>query len=159
MVNPSGDCHRVFVYGSLMRGQANHHWLKGATFLGRARLHGGELYDLGAYPMAILRSGSSDVIHGEVFEIDADGLRRLDILEEYPNDYDRRVCPLSDGTQAWVYVGREELVAGCRRVDHGDWASMSVMARALPAPRTSLEPMAGDALPMDQNAIDQHPPN
>lgn len=128
MADPIGPCNRVFVYGSLKRGQTNHHWLKGATFVGRARLHGAELYSLGAYPMALLRSGSSDLIHGEVFEIDADGLSQLDILEEYPNDYDRQVLSLSDGSQAWVYVGHEELVAGCDRVEYGDWASTPVFS-------------------------------
>ncbi|QPN66292.1 gamma-glutamylcyclotransferase [Synechococcus sp. CBW1006] len=59
--------NHVFIYGSLKRGQSNHHWLRGALFLGRHRLAGDRLYSLGGYPMAVLEDHSSAVIHGEVF--------------------------------------------------------------------------------------------
>ena len=43
----------VFVYGTLMRGMANHRHLAGAPCLGTAELAGFALYDLGPFPMAI----------------------------------------------------------------------------------------------------------
>lgn len=120
--------NRVFVYGSLKRGQSNHHWLNGAIYAGRARLLGAELYSLGSYPMAVLRRGSTQVIHGEVFEVDAEGLDQLDVLEGYPGFYDRQILKLSDGSQAWVYLGRDALVEGRNLVEFGDWASTPVFS-------------------------------
>lgn len=128
MAHPITQSNRVFVYGSLNRGQSNHHWLHRASFVGRARLHGGELYSLGSYPMAILRQGSSGVIHGEVFEVDAEGLDQLDILEGCPGYYDRQLLSLSDGSEGWVFLGNEELVAGRSQVEFGDWASTPVFS-------------------------------
>ena len=43
----------VFVYGSLKRGQSNHHLLAATTFQGEARAPGLVLHDLGPFPMAI----------------------------------------------------------------------------------------------------------
>jgi len=43
----------VFVYGSLKRGQSNHHWLTAASFQGEAQAPGLVLHDLGPFPMAI----------------------------------------------------------------------------------------------------------
>ena len=118
--------HLVFVYGTLKRGQANHGVLDGADCLGRVRLHGAALFDQGAFPMAVLTPGHPDVIHGELYRADDAGLARLDHLEGYPHLYDRqRVC-LSNGQQAWVYVGRPEQVAGCRPVPYGDWRATPV---------------------------------
>jgi len=49
----------VFVYGSLKRGQANHHLLSTARFEGEARAGGLVLHDLGPFPMAIAADQSS----------------------------------------------------------------------------------------------------
>lgn len=118
--------HQVFVYGTLKRGQSNHHALGGADFLGRARLHGAAVHDLGRYPMAVLTPGRPGVIHGELYQVDAASLARLDQLEGYPHLYDRqRVC-LSNGREAWIYVGSPEQVEGCGPVPYGDWGSTPV---------------------------------
>ena len=37
----------VFVYGTLRRGEHNHHWLEGCRWLGEAELPGAVLHDLG----------------------------------------------------------------------------------------------------------------
>lgn len=70
--SPSG--HFVVVYGTLKRGHSNHHWLAGATFLGRRLLSGGRLHDLGPYPMAVLSRDPQAVIHGELFAVTEEGL-------------------------------------------------------------------------------------
>lgn len=128
MTHPINQSNRVFVYGSLKRGEPNHQWLYGAIFAGRARLLSAELYSLTSYPMAVLRPGSPQVIHGEVFVIDAEGLDRLDLLEGYPNYYDRQILNLSDGTMAWVYLGRDAVVEGHELVEFGDWASTPIFS-------------------------------
>jgi gamma-glutamylcyclotransferase (GGCT)/AIG2-like uncharacterized protein YtfP len=108
----------VFVYGTLKRGEKNHHWLKGASWQGDAELHGVVLHDLGPFPMAVMGAGR---INGEVYAVEGQGLGRLDMLEGYPRLYDRQVLPLSDGRKAWVYLGRPRQVRHAPVVADGTW--------------------------------------
>jgi gamma-glutamylcyclotransferase (GGCT)/AIG2-like uncharacterized protein YtfP len=120
------DCERaqlLFVYGTLKRGGSNHHWLQGAGWRGRARLAGHRLHNLGDYPMAVPGRG---VVHGEVYAVDDAALARLDRLEDVPNEYQRRICPLEDGRQGWVYFGTASQVRGLPRVPYADWQSIPV---------------------------------
>lgn len=123
----SSSVHLVFVYGTLKRGHANHHWLTGATFLGRRLLSGGRLHDLGPYPMAVLSPDQQEVIHGELFAVTDVGLARLDELEGYPSFYDRSLQRLSTGETAWVYHGLPEQVADAPAVALGDWSTTPVL--------------------------------
>jgi len=110
--------HRVFVYGTLLRGDVNHYLLDGAEFLGPHRtVPCFTLHLLGAYPG--LARGGSTAVHGEVYQVDGAGLRRLDRLEDYPRLYDRRPIPTPYG-RAWVYVYRGSL-EGRPLIPSGDW--------------------------------------
>jgi gamma-glutamylcyclotransferase (GGCT)/AIG2-like uncharacterized protein YtfP len=113
----------MFVYGTLKRGQDNHHWLRGARFQGRRRLVGGRLHDLGPYPMAVRGTG---VIHGEVYAVSDDDLERLDGLEDVPSLYQRHRLPLDDGSLAWTYLGRPEQVRDLPLVPFADWDTTPV---------------------------------
>ncbi|HYN79683.1 MAG TPA: gamma-glutamylcyclotransferase family protein [Lamprocystis sp. (in: g-proteobacteria)] len=110
--------HRVFVYGTLLRGEVNHHLLAGARFLGPHRTDPCFcLLRVGAYP-GVVRAGG-DAIRGEVFQVDTAGLRRLDRLEEYPRLYDRQLI-LTPYGRAWIYLYRGPRAD--RPVIHrGDW--------------------------------------
>jgi hypothetical protein len=108
----------MFVYGTLKRGHGNHHWLAGAPFLGEAELPDVVLHDLGPFPMAVIGEG---LVRGEVYAIDAAVLVRLDRLEGFPRLYDRQLLSLSDGRQAWVYLGRPRQVRRAPQVDGGSW--------------------------------------
>jgi gamma-glutamylcyclotransferase (GGCT)/AIG2-like uncharacterized protein YtfP len=119
---------RVAVYGTLKRGESNHHWLAGAPFLGRTRIPGLELYNLGEYPMAVPSVDPRARIHAELYRVDGEGLARLDVLEDYPHLYGRRQLPVADGQPAWVYTGRPEQVRGCRRVPFNDWGATPVFS-------------------------------
>ena len=116
----SSPAQLLFVYGTLKRGGSNQHWLEGACWRGRARLARHNLHSLGDYPMAVPGRG---VVHGEVYAVDDAVLERLDRLEDVPNEYQRRICGLEDGRQAWVYFGRCSQVQGLPRVPYGDWQS------------------------------------
>tara|TARA_B100000614_G_scaffold258512_1_gene280976 strand:- start:120560 stop:120910 length:351 start_codon:yes stop_codon:yes gene_type:complete len=108
---------RVFVYGTLLAGESNHGWLKGARYLGawttppRYRL-----VDTGPYP--VLATGGRTAVRGEVYAIDRLILDRLDVLEAYPADYGRTLIPTHWG-RAWVYL-RRRAPAG-RPLHRGDW--------------------------------------
>jgi gamma-glutamylcyclotransferase (GGCT)/AIG2-like uncharacterized protein YtfP len=110
--------HRVFVYGTLLSGEVNHHLLAGALLLGSHRTAPCfTLVDLGAYP-GLARGGTTAVL-GEIYQIDAMGLRRLDALEDYPRLYDRRLIPSPFGS-TWVYLYRGERL-GRAVIQGGDW--------------------------------------
>lgn len=87
----SSALHRVFIYGSLMRGFGNHRTLATngeARFLGTARSSAEyTMIDLGSFP-AVLEGGNT-VIHGEVWEVDDACLAALDRLEGHPDFYCR----------------------------------------------------------------------
>jgi gamma-glutamylcyclotransferase (GGCT)/AIG2-like uncharacterized protein YtfP len=117
----------VAVYGTLKRGQANHHWLAGARFLGRCLLRGLTLHNLGPYPMAVPASDQEPVVHAELYGLPPGGLERLDQLEDYPQEYDRRLWLLDDGRRAWVYVGPPEQVQGCAVMSTGTWGSTPLL--------------------------------
>ena len=87
---------RIFVYGTLKRGHSNHDCLRGQQFIAgavtqpRYRLH-----DLGGYPGMVLDERDGISIHGEVWEIDAACLERLDELEDTAGgEYAREAVPL-----------------------------------------------------------------
>lgn len=88
---------RVFVYGTLKRGEPNHHWLtkkengqsrflgKGTTTV-RFPLVVGTRYNI---PFLLARPGQGKHIQGEIYEVDQAMFGKLDQLEDYPNYYDR----------------------------------------------------------------------
>lgn len=99
---PAGT-RRVFVYGTLMRGERLDHFLASSVFLGHAiSKPQWTLVTLGAFP-AILESGST-AIWGEVYAVDDETLERLDRVEGHPHFYRRSPLTLSDGTAVEAYV-------------------------------------------------------
>lgn len=98
--------HNVFVYGTLMRGEANHeYYLTDESFKGNASASGFEMYDIGAFPGIVPGDG---VIPGEIYEVDDETLQRLDYLEGEGSLYIRESVPviMSTGEEdfALIYV-------------------------------------------------------
>lgn len=125
--------HRVFVYGTLLRGEVNHHLLAGAACLGAHRTAPVfSLYNLGTYPGLI--GGGSSAVSGEVYHIDGAILRRLDALEDYPRLYGRDLIRTPYG-ETWVYLYRGG-VFGRKVIPSGNWRALtrdreSVLAGAI----------------------------
>jgi gamma-glutamylcyclotransferase (GGCT)/AIG2-like uncharacterized protein YtfP len=129
--------HRVFVYGTLLRGEGNHGLLAGAEFLGEHRTEPRfSLLQLGAYPGLISRGGTA--VRGEVYRVNDAGLRRLDRLEDYPRLYDRTQLPTPFG-RAWVYLYRGS-ITDRRPIGSGDWRSVSRTGPRATAIRTWRDP-------------------
>ncbi|MFV0576388.1 MAG: gamma-glutamylcyclotransferase [Vibrio sp.] len=108
---------RVFVYGTLRRGESNHFLLENSEFLGDYMTEDRfNLFSLGPYPAAI--EGNSPLI-GEVYLVDDATLAKLDIVEDYPIEYDRKLIPTSFG-DAWIYLyqDKSELT---KQLSSGDW--------------------------------------
>lgn len=129
----------VFVYGTLMRGMANHRHLAGAPCLGTAELAGFALYDLGPFPMAIASGDRSHRLHGELYAVQPAQLQALDRFEGAPRLYRRQAEPLADGRSVWLYVGQPRQVRHVQRIADGRWIKPPPTS-APPGPRPSPGP-------------------
>jgi gamma-glutamylaminecyclotransferase len=110
----------IFVYGTLKRGNSNHHFLAGQTFAGEARSAPGyALYDLAGYPGMVRQGADLEGVSGEVWSVDDECLARLDALEcTAAGLYRRETVPLGDPfsgqrVEAYIYL---RSVSDCRRV-------------------------------------------
>lgn len=118
---------RVFVYGSLMAGERNHHVMGPATFVREATTRDCfALHDLGPFPGMVARAAQGDntpssAVHGEVYEVDAVTLAHLDAFEGHPHPYRRTLIELDGGEQAWAYVFDADLARHAPIVASGDW--------------------------------------
>ncbi|MBN8626432.1 MAG: gamma-glutamylcyclotransferase [Planctomycetes bacterium] len=106
----------VFVYGTLKRGQRNHHFLAAAEYLGTAFTEPKyRIIDCGPYP-ALLEHPPEEplAIAGEVYRVDGATLAELDQLEDEGRLYRRAVIEvlMIDGgacsqdpqtLQVWTY--------------------------------------------------------
>lgn len=107
------NVYKVFVYGTLKRGFPNFaKWMGDARFVGEAvTVERWPLYVAGRrrVPYLLDNSGEGFAVNGELFEVDAAGLARVDILESVgqPGGYFRRqikVAASGQCLQAWVYL-------------------------------------------------------
>ena len=109
----------LFVYGTLMRSSTNRMSQRlhaRSEWLGPDACRG-ELYDLGAYPALILPGATW--VCGECVAVEAADLVWLDAYEG--SEYERLLCPLRSGRQAWAYVYRVSLPETARHVLSGSW--------------------------------------
>lgn len=130
--------HKVFVYGTLLRGEPNHRLLEPAIAEGRARMVARArivgrfaLLDLGPFPGVVEDDSATRRIVGELYEVDDATFKRLDQLEGYPNLYGRREVPVTEHSiraadlgEAWVYTYNRRPTPWNRRedvVESGDW--------------------------------------
>jgi gamma-glutamylcyclotransferase (GGCT)/AIG2-like uncharacterized protein YtfP len=114
---------KVFVYGTLRRGQTAHHLLAGVRFIGTAWTEREyTLLDMGSYPALV--SGGETAVLGEIYEVDADVLAELDRYEDAPGLY-RRVLTAIGGHEVFVYLLRAEHASNRPKLRHGDWCGRS----------------------------------
>lgn len=93
---------RVFVYGTLKRGQRNTHYLQQAQFLGEFTTAAAyRMYLFDDYPAVCLPGRQS--IAGEVYRVNEAQFCLLDQLEGYPDFYQRIEIDTSFG-KSWIYI-------------------------------------------------------
>lgn len=80
---------RVFVYGTLMKGFRNNHYLEQAKYICDAKITGYDLYKVSTYPGIVKSQDSAKIVYGELYEINDDILVKLDELEEEGDLYIR----------------------------------------------------------------------
>ena len=103
-VNRYFSQRKVFVYGTLMRGEANHGYLEGSTCLGMATIRGYDMHNCGWYP-AIIKGDS--LIIGELYNVLTSDIPSIDALEGEGTLYLKKVERVrinGDTRFALVYV-------------------------------------------------------
>ena len=86
-INEYFATRKVFVYGTLMKGEPNHRFLEDSKFLGVTALEGYEMYNVRWYP-AIVPGEST--IPGELYEVPEMDIKYLDGLEGEGSLYIRK---------------------------------------------------------------------
>ena len=118
--------HRVFVYGTLMRGEANHRLLALPEVEGEAQMDGAartqpvfHLVDMGMFPA--MAAGGQTAVEGEVWTVGPGVLADLDRLEGHPRFYRRSPICLEDGQEVEAYLLPPARAAGRKAIEHGSW--------------------------------------
>jgi gamma-glutamylcyclotransferase (GGCT)/AIG2-like uncharacterized protein YtfP len=118
---------KVFVYGTLRKGEINDHYLKKATRISDQCWTYGEMYDTNhGYPA--VKQDYSNRIYGEMYSVTEDELARLDVLEDFQlgredNLYDRILQTVyTDKGEfvAYIYIANKENLLR-KRIVGGDW--------------------------------------
>ena len=111
---------KVFVYGTLRKGDYNHIFLENSKFIKTVRTKPEWIfYDLGGFPAAV--EGGDISILGELYEVDEYTLSKLDMLESHPEFYVRRKIILEDNEEVYAYIMRAAQCRGCTQIKSGDW--------------------------------------
>lgn len=97
---------KVFVYGTLMRGQINHsYYLSKSKFLGIAELPNYAMYAVSSFPGIVTEP--SGKVKGEVYSVTVEILRKLDCLEGEGSLYLRKIVDIelnNETIQGFVYI-------------------------------------------------------
>ena len=116
------------MYGSLLRGLRNHRLLERSRFIAADRTRPAfSLRDLGSFP-GMVAGGTTSVI-GEVWEVDAATLTRLDRLEGHPRFYVRTPIILASRRHAETYLLPDTLAGHVQEVTSGDWRAYHLVRR------------------------------
>ena len=79
--------YTIFTYGTLMKGQRNHHYLRGCRFLCDGLLEGYGLFDTPYdYPAAVRMDDQA--VYGELYVADEKAKEMMDELEDVGELYD-----------------------------------------------------------------------
>jgi gamma-glutamylcyclotransferase (GGCT)/AIG2-like uncharacterized protein YtfP len=114
------DEHRLFVYGTLMRGEPNARQLVAAAFIGRAQTVAAfTLIWWQGYPG--LRRGGSTSVSGELYQVSPALLAALDEFEGHPTLFQRDRILLSGGGAAQAYLVPQGAGLSAAVIASGEW--------------------------------------
>lgn len=124
------DKELVGVYGTLKKGQDNHHLIQDSKLVDEGWLEGLTLYDLGPFPAAKY-SKNQHPVFVEVYAVNKATLGRLDQLEGYnPNQPEnslflREYFTASGGPSCWVYIYNDD-VDDQQAIKTGVWLGQGI---------------------------------
>ncbi len=111
---------RLFIYGMLLPGERDHGLLGSAESLGSVVTEPiYQLVELNVY--AALIPDGKVAVHGELYAVDLETRRRIDVARQVPILFQRTSVRLADGTEVETYAMQPDQVRGKRRLAHGDW--------------------------------------
>jgi len=110
----------MFFYGTLLPGERDHGLLANAELLGPAQTDAlYQLVELNVY--AALIPDGKVAVHGELYAVDLETRRQIDVKRQVPILFQRAPIRLADGSEAEAYLMAADQVRGKRRLAHGDW--------------------------------------
>jgi gamma-glutamylcyclotransferase (GGCT)/AIG2-like uncharacterized protein YtfP len=110
----------MFFYGTLLPGERDHALLANAQPLGPALTEPSyQLVELNVY--AALVPDGKVAVHGELYALDLEARRQIDVSRQVPVLFQRAKIRLADGSEAETYFMNADQVRGKRRLPHGDW--------------------------------------
>ncbi|HYQ30945.1 MAG TPA: gamma-glutamylcyclotransferase family protein [Polyangiaceae bacterium] len=111
---------RMFFYGTMLPGERDHALLESAQSLGPALTEPlYQLVELNVY--AALIPDGKVAVHGELYAVDLETRRQIDVKRQVPILFQRAKIRLADGSDAETYLMTADQVRGKRRLAHGDW--------------------------------------
>jgi gamma-glutamylcyclotransferase (GGCT)/AIG2-like uncharacterized protein YtfP len=126
---------KVFVYGTLRKGEGNAELLQHATCIAEQCWTKGDLFDTG-YGYPAMKQSESAYVYGELYSVTEAELHRLDQLEGFEagnssNLYERIERTVYTNTGkilAYVYVASNANLLK-KRIDNGDWKEYQLRKR------------------------------
>ncbi|WP_158234651.1 gamma-glutamylcyclotransferase [Lentibacillus sediminis] len=119
----------LFVYGTLLRGEKNHHYLHDAVLVYQQAWVKGALFDTGrGYP--VMKREENKRIYGEIYQVTEEQLQKINQLEEYKenasdNLYERITVSVwndkSEKVDALTFITGAELAQSNKETPFGDW--------------------------------------
>ncbi|WP_164668864.1 gamma-glutamylcyclotransferase family protein [Virgibacillus doumboii] len=127
----------VFVYGTLRKGERNHHYLDGASCIFQQCWTYGALYDTNSdYP--VIKESAKEKVFGELYKISESNLTIIDRLEGYvdgdsDNLYNRKNVPVFDDRgkehKGIIYTAGNSLSNSTKKIPSGDWSVHNYLKR------------------------------
>ncbi len=124
---------RIFVYGTLLRGEERSLFMQDCALIGSFEIPG-RLYDTGRdYPAAVVNSHHTETIHGELYHMEDPGrkISELDAVEDTESGLFRRIELSYEGFRFFCYEPGP-LLADCvqeeNRIRNGSWRKSSSLA-------------------------------
>jgi gamma-glutamylcyclotransferase (GGCT)/AIG2-like uncharacterized protein YtfP len=111
---------KIFVYGTLRKGNLRDSMLKDSTYIGKFKSK--KKYDmihLSAFP-GLLEDGKTSIT-GEVYEVDSKTLFKIDLIEGHPNFYKRKEIKLKGINDVEAYFLPRWKYGKCEVIKSGDW--------------------------------------
>lgn len=103
---------KVFLYGTLMKGERNNHLLKSSKFIKDIKTTPNfTMYSCTHFPAVI--EGGNTSIKGELWWVTERDLIDLDRLESHPNFYVRKQIELENGEKVEAYILPIDILNGC----------------------------------------------
>ena len=111
---------RIFVYGTLKKGNSAEHLLDEGLFIGEAVTHPRyHIYDVGFPGMVV--GGETGGVHGEVYDVDEKCIVGLDEYEGEGFLFGREEIELEDGSAAMAYIFLHPIEEKDTHIQNGIW--------------------------------------